>query len=307
MFQSQLAPTVLPFDMSRGSNPHGGKTFYVDCFESAGPPAKRKGNDNWEGTDPEFPLETLEAAYAKVRDRFNDYIFAQNFWTLSPAVTLVIAKTKLHLIGVGNGNFDQSLDIDGGAVPSLELATRADDLELAGFNLGNNGSEEALNVTGQVSRVHIHHCTFGWNYGAVDGIGFTPGGALLYPTIEHCYFGHSLSGIGISAYLNSGLIAHNIFHKTGAEGIKLGSFNIGIFDNQFFQRTGHGIGTGWAVYLDANCYDCYVYHNWAAERGEASGQNPYRDLTGTGTDDLLNGWADNYDGTSVAAVQPAFV
>lgn len=302
MFQSQLAPTVLPFDMSRGRNPHGGKTFYVDCFESGA--VKRKGNDNWEGTDPEFPLETLEAAYAKVTDRHNDYIFVQNFWALSPAVTLAIAKTKLHLIGIGNGNFDQSLDISGGAVASLELATRADDLELAGFNLGNNGSAEAIDVTGQVSRVHIHHCTFGWNYPVTDGIAFTPGGALLYPTIEHCYFGPNCSLHGINAYLNTGLIAHNIFRKPGVQCINLNGFGVGIFGNQFVVSYGHGLGIGWAVYLDANTYENWVTHNWAMEVAQACAADPYRDLSGTGIDDLKNAWGENFDGPALGV--PAF-
>jgi hypothetical protein len=301
MFQNQVAPNVLPFDMSKGRNPHGGKTFYVDCFESAGPPAKRKGNDDWEGTDPEFPLETLEAAYAKVTDRHNDYIFVQNFWTLSPAETLVIAKTKLHLIGIGSGNFDNSNDIDGGSVASLELATRADDLELAGFNLGNDGSAEAIDVTGQVSRVHIHHCNFGWNYPVTDGIAFTVGGALLYPTIEHCYFGPNFSSRGINAYLNTGLIAYNIFRKPGVEAILIGGFGVGIFGNQFYVRYDHGLAAGWAVHLDANAYECFVNHNWAAEVGDVSAANPYRDLSSGAVGTCLNGWCDNFDGPALSA------
>lgn len=291
MFDLYGNPALGPSFTSRGTNPQGGKTFYVD---------ERAGNNGHEGTDPDFPLADLVAAYAKCKTGRGDYIFVQDFWTPVPATPLVIAITDVHLISLGNGNFDNGNDIDGGILASIELAEGCNDPELAGFNLGNDGSAVALDVTGQVSRAHIHHCTFGWNYPATEGIYSTPGGALLYPSIDHCYFGPNCSLQGINAYLNTGLIAHNIFRNPGVGCILLNGFGVGIFGNMMFSPKADSLLVGWAVHLDANTYENWVYHNWAAVRGDSAPTNPYQDQSAAAVANSLNGWADNFQGPALS-------
>ena len=297
-------PTVLPFDMSRGKNPMGGKTYYVDCFESAGPPVKTKGNDNWEGTDPEFPLETLEAAYAKVNPRENDYIFVQNFWALDPVTPLNIQKSKLHIIGIGSGNFDNGNDIDGGATASLELEEPCQDLELAGFNLGGNGAAAAIVLIGTVFRPHIHHCTIGNNYLCTDGLQNGAGGSISKGTIAHCIFGNQISAKGVNCTFWTGVIAHNLFRQPGSECISIpGSQWVYIFDNMFFKPYATALAAGWAVHLDANTSLCAVMNNVASEHAaDAPAVAPWLDDTDAGAGITDNGWAGNMVGN--ACTQP---
>lgn len=280
--------TMLAADTPRGVNPQGGYTWYVDC---------RAGNNNNEGTDPEWPLADVEAAYAKCIASRGDYIFVQDFWTLT-APPLTIAINDVHLISLGNGNFDNGNDLDGGILASIELG-ECDDFEIAGFNLGNDGSTMALNAIGQNNRAHIHHCTFGWNYSCTDGIAFTPGGALIYPSINNNYFGPNFTNIGISAYFNTGLIFNNIFRNPGVGCIApfAGSFGMGIFGNQFFSPLGDVLAAGWGINLDATHANSWVHNNFAMETSNPSAQNPYADASGVAGAEA-NGWCMNYDGNA---------
>lgn len=293
MYDMYGTPTVMPFDLPRGINPLGGRTFYV----------RNGGDDDNEGTDPQFPLATVAVAYGKVTTAMNDYIFVSNYYTATTSATS-LAKADFHIIGLGTGSFDSGVHLPGTSEASLTLATNCRDLELAGFSIGNDATAVCIDTTGQCSRIHIHHCALGWNYGATDGIAFTAGGALLYPTIDHNYFGYQTSGVGISAYLNSGMIGHNIFHCCGTNGIYCtsGGFNVSIFENQFYDDQDDTPGLGWAIKLDANTYDYMVMHNFASETGDNTGNVPYSDLTGSSDADMKNGWSMNYHGEAIAVI-----
>ena len=291
MFDSYGSPSIMTYDASKGVNPLGGKTYYV----------RGGGSDDHEGNDPEFPLATLAVAFAKCVTAKNDYVFVSNYWTATEA-PIEIDIGDVHLIGLGTGNFDSGVHSPGGSNPSFDFADGSRDIELAGFSLGNDGSEVCIDVTGQVSRAHIHHCALGWNYGVTDGIAFTPGGALLYPTIDHCYFGHMISAIGISAYLNSGIIAHNLFHRNGTNGFycTTGGFNITFLENIHYSPDDDGEAAGWAIRLDPNTTDCLVVHNHAGSRGAAASNNPFRDESAAAAADMLNGWVGNFDGEALS-------
>ena len=281
--------TLLDYNMSRGVGPQGGYTWYVDCIA---------GNNNNEGNDPEWPLADLETAYAKCLTGRGDYIFVQDFWTLTdPPLTIDISK--LHIISLGNGNFDNGNDLDGGVLASIALTDNATDFELAGFNLGNNGAAVALDAIGQCNRLHVHHCTFGWNYPCTDGIAFTAGGALIYPSINNNYFGPNFSNVGISAYFNTGLIFNNIFRQPGVGCIApaAGSFGLGIFGNQFFSPLGDALAAGWAIDLDATHANSWIHNNFAMETSNPSAANPYAYASGVAGAEA-NGWCMNYDGNA---------
>jgi len=293
MFDLLGSLTLKSFDQSKGINPQGGKIFYVDC---------RHGNNSNEGTDPQFPVADLETAYLLCEHQRGDYIFVQDFWTLT-APPLTIDIEDLHIISLGGGNFDNGNDIDGGVLASIELTDNATDFELAGFNLGNDGSAMAVDPTGQCNRLHLHHCTLGWNYSCTDCIGFTGGGALIYPSINNNYFGPNFTNIAITAYFNTGLIFNNIFRNPGVGCITpfAGSFGVGIFGNQFFSAFADGLAlAGWAVNLDATSTNNWVHGNLAGITGAACAVNPYNDDSGVAGAEA-NGWCGNYAGPALSA------
>lgn len=291
MFDSYGSPTIMAVDPSKGVNPLGGKTYYV----------RGGGDDDHEGNDPEFPLATLAVAYAKCVTAKNDYVFVSNYWTATEA-PIEIDIGDVHLIGLGTGNFDSGVHLNGTSLAALELVEGGRDVEIAGFSIGNDGSAEAIDVSGQCSRVHLHHCALGWNYGVTDGLAFTIGGALQYPTIDHCYFGHLISAVGISAYLNSGIIAHNIFHKNGTNGFYCtgGGYFIQFLENVHYSPDDDGEAAGWAIRLDPNTTDCLVSGNKAGSRGAAATNNPFRDQSAGAAADMKNGWVGNYDGEALS-------
>jgi len=280
-------PTLMSFDASRGKNPHGGKTLYVDI---------NNGNDGHEGSDPEFPLAGLEEAYSRCTSEKGDYIFVQNFWTLL-APPLTINNRDVHIISLGSGQFDNGNDIDGGALAAIVLAAGCQDFELAGFNLGGNGASPAIDLTDHVVRPHIHHCTIGNNYACTDGIHTTAPGNISSGVIDHCLFGNQISSRGIHASITTGMIAHNIFRQPGVECVAgiIQTLWVMIFGNMFFAPIDPILAPGWAVHLDANSSNCFVMGNIAAERGEAPGVNPWMDETAAGGN-KLNGWSGNRAG-----------
>jgi hypothetical protein len=293
MYDFLTSPQVMPSDASRGVNPQGGKTYYVNDVI---------GNDNWEGSDPEFPLRTLAAAYAKCVDTRDDYIFVQRHTTTG---TLTITKKNTHIIGLSNGlGLDEGgiVAINGVAAVAVDFSTGNEYVELAGFDIGGDGTTHAIDATDQSMFAHIHHCTIGnaWS-AAVDGIHSTAPGGFNESTFDHLFFGMSLSGYGMNFSIYTAMIAHCLFKQNALGCIFLDPQWVNIFGNMFFIPAAVVPGVGWAVDLGVNSSNCLVMHNWAADCGDASASNPYRDRSAGLVGNLLNGWADNYDGPVLSA------
>jgi len=289
--------TLMAYDASRGVNPAGGKTYYVNDVT---------GNDNNVGSDPEFPFETLAAAVAACVTGRNDYIFVQQH---TAEETLTFAMTKLHVIGLGNGCFDEGgiLAIDGGAAIAVDFSTGNEYCELAGFDIGGTGATHGIDATQQSMFAHIHHCTIGnaW-LPVVDGIHSTAPGGFNESTFDHLFLGMSVSGYGMNFSIFTAMIAHCLFKQNALGCIFLDPQWVNIFNNMFFQSLGQIVANGWAVDLGVNSSNNLVSGNKATETGAAVGAaNPYRDRSGIAANALLNGWVDNFDSVALSGA-PTF-
>jgi len=291
MYDLAGTPPVLSFNPSIGIHAAGGKTFYVR--ESTG------SNDN-EGTDPQYPLADLEAAYLKCTNSKNDYIFAEYFSTLT-APPLTIGVRTIHLIALSGGNFDSRNDLNGGSGVSINIQSAGRDFELAGFNLGNDGTANALEITaGQAMyRCHIHHCTFGSAFICNDGIEVA--GSASHNTIDHCLFDNQIENYAITGVdINSNIIAHNIFLMV-TDATKGIYFTSGctcnkIIGNLFGCRASNDEPDGWAIDLPVGSISNLIAGNMASECGDASGEDAYRDRSSAALATKTNMWMGNMIG-----------
>lgn len=277
----------------------GGKTFYVSC---------RNGSDSYEGTSPAYPFLTLEKAESMCTTNKHDYIFVQDFWTLTTESPIVFDKSDMHVIGLGSGIlFDNGNDIGclNSSGVAVQISSTATDLELAGFNIGGDGTADAISVVGTANRVHLHHCTMGNNYTCLDGIGEGTAGNMTKWEVDHCLFGgHGLLlGDGINCSCLSSYIHDNIFRNPGVRGIDHGSDWTSYWNNTFFSPLADALDPGWGINLDANTSENLIWHNYGmvvadTSSGATNAENPFRDLTTGDIDTCLNGWCENYDGAS---------
>lgn len=287
MYELQGTPPLISFAPARGINIGGGKTFYVR--ESTG------SNDN-EGTDPQYPLADLETALGKCTASMNDYIFAEYFSTLS-AAPLTINKRMLHIIAVSGGNFDSRNDMNGGSSVSVNIQSLGRDLELAGWNIGNDGTTYGIEVSsGQTMyRCHIHHCTIGNNFSVTDGI---YAAEISNSSIDHCMFGEAVSGdaIDMPGSVVMFVCANNLFH--GVSGVNfyasLGCQYAFIYNNMFAIADDVN---GEAITLPSGGSNNMICNNYAVNGMLNSGYqyNPYRDLASN----TSNHWGMNYRGNQV--------
>lgn len=265
----------------------GGKTFFVNSST---------GSNSYEGTSPAYPLADVATALGKCTTLKHDYIFVQNFSTLTDP-PLTIAKWDIHLIGLGHGGFDQGVALNPSNDIAVELGEGACiDLELAGFVLGG-GISQCINGS-SIYRIHLHHLGFGTNYAATDGIKAM---SFAHSVVDYCNFDVSLTGDGIDITdCNRNIFANNTFHNVTGKGIYL---NLGaqcnkILDNSF----GNVIGKadGWAIDLAAGSKNNLIAGNRASECGDASQDTgePYYDRSNAALASQLNAWTDNKMGNA---------
>lgn len=302
MYGLQGSPALMSVDPSRGRNPEGGRTFYVREGSVAGHIAS---SDDNEGTDPQFPLASIQAALNKCVASIGDYIFVLYHSTILSAPLTIPVRT-IHLIAASHGNFDSRNDLNGGNAPAIRLTSDGRDLELAGFNIGGDGTSHGIEVeAAQVGyRVHIHHCTFGNNFGVIDGI---RAAELSNMSIDNCLFGSAVSGyamnVGSSVML---MLLHNMFHNCdlGCIYLTTGALQNFINDNTFQSIIGGG--AGWAIDLPAGGQQSTIMGNRASETGDnATGNNPYRDRSSGALATKANAWAANYKGEAETTPQAA--
>lgn len=285
MYSLQGSRVLGPHDMPRGLTPGGGKVFYVNCRDGV-------GLDTHEGTDPQFPLKTLEAAYLLCTTQKGDWIFAQDFWTAS-AAPLTIAKSDLHLIALGSGNFDAGNDIEGAAAAAVEIEDDGVDFELAGFNFG---ADDVALTMGEAYRAHIHHCTFGNNLGCVTGMAaMVGGGSFTSSSIHDCLFGALLSGTAIIVPINTSMVFDNIFENPNASITPILIFRNTKILRNLFKVPDSADGEAINQNVAGSFYN--LIDNNVAMYGNAQvgyGQNPYRDVGTT-----KSHWGRNWRGNQL--------
>lgn len=297
MFELQGSVLMLPNDVSRRRTPQGGKVFFVHDL----------GNDDHEGTDPQFPLVSITEAIVKCTTAKGDYIFVQHSaGTYYPAVNL--NKYSIHLIALANGSYGPTVIIAGGDDnPAITIGADSNGVEIAGFNLGSGTAQTdpAIILDDHCWYVHIHHNGFGTAIRALDGILIPAGMGFNFGSIDHNWFSRRLSGWGIkagvaTATFTSSVILHNTFRmQDGTGGVYLhGGEPEAVCWNIFTHKK--DAAAGFAITLGGGggffCVDCVVMGNIAGEDG-AEPANPYIDTSaGDGDPEKLNAWADNYSG-----------
>lgn len=284
----------FPMDAARGRNPMGGKTFYMSNLGH--------GSDSNEGTDPEFPLATIAQALTLCTQRRGDYIFVQDSYDQESS-PLVLNIRNVHLIGLGNGgHLGTRALITGSSAPAIRTNVEGGSYELAGFRLSAPGSYPCIDQVGAVWTGHIHHCSFGEILGAQDGIFADADEDLAYMTVDHCHFGYQLTRDGIRAGNASRchFLDNTFLLYQGDVGINCTTGNPGgvIARNAFGAVL--GASAGYAITIGG--FGFLVTDNRASDTGDGSGNNPYKDNSGSAAGDRLNAWVGNYEGNALTAV-----
>jgi len=274
--QSTYVPT--------GIMPRGGRAFYVH---------EVNGSDSNEGTDPQYPLKYIGAAYDLVADAGGDYVFCQYMSTLQE--TLTITYNDIHFIALSHGGFDTGSDLNGGSSVSVALNTGGYDIEIAGFDIGNDGSEDAIQTNSTAYRSHIHHCSFGACFTVDYAIHCT---SMAHMTIDNNRFDILCTEGGIwCTDMTSCVIANNIFHMQvdATKGIYLptGASNNSIICNIFGALQSNDEADGWAIDLPSGSVRNVIAGNWASECGDGSGEDPFRDRSSGAAATKNNAWSAN--------------
>lgn len=295
MFDSLGSAISYPQDVSRGIMPGGGKAFYVSSL------AAHVGLDTNEGTDPNFPLLTINAAVGKCSQRRHDYIFVQDSYQ-ADVTSILIDVRNVHLIGLSEGNplGGRALIDMQGVDACITTYGTGGSLELAGFRLGSSG-DPCIKLAESSYYNHIHHCAFAQYMAGTDGIFSGVGISATAWLIDHNIFSTQLTRDGIRLADDAWtIIAHNIFAGVAGIGINVtGSFGQ-IMGNVFFSLITDALAEGWAISLGGGTNGKMICGNKASACGDATGNNPYRDISNTAVGTLLNGWADNFDGPALS-------
>ncbi len=280
-----------------------GKVLYVDS-RSWG-----VGSDGYDGLDPNYPLATIKQAYSLCTSGDGDYIFLLDGYD-NDTVTITVAKTNLHFIGLGSVNqrapFVWLLFNSGAVAPFTLQGGNAANVEIAGFTLGANASHPCITtITGGSTELvygWIHHCAFAASLDAAfvaqDGILEAAGTGLDGTLIEDCTFGAQIGRDGIRFIdMYGGLIRNNLFRGI-ASGVGIhqitGGHSTGmpdIIDNKCFQAAATVAG---AFITTVDGGGGLIDGNVCAEDATGTcGNNPY--LEGTGA----CAWGVNWSGYAV--------
>lgn len=286
-----------------GGGPMYGKTYYVDTYHA-------KKDDNNPGTDPNYPLKTIQAAMDLVVGDQNDYIYVIDAYD---ADTTAIEPTgqMWHLIGVQNPqtpwmNLNASSDTEDiitGESAGLSYS------EIAGIGFGGGATVKGGIYLAQTVGLWVHNCSFGHSF-----CGDTPdygihGGSQNHENclVEDSYFmgsgGNSQGKIAVDGIKLLGatpsknfIIRNNIF--MGIPGIAISvNFLGGMILNNVFACDADT--TGAAITLGTGALGCFVNGN-SANFGDtnAMGNKPYVDSATGGADQ--NTWGLNYQGGTAA-------
>lgn len=284
-----------------GTKMGAGRVFYVDGIT---------GNNGNIGTTPQLPFRTITYALTQCQNDRDDYIIVLDCWNTEPAYPVVINVTRVHIIGLAQGTMMPQLypTMTGGGVGAVFSLAACHFAEIAGFNLLSAG-QACIEFAAATTAIWIHDCAFGMTGAAQDGILALPpamNDAPAYSVIERCIFGHALTrdGLRLSAPTFSDIRA-NIFNNLGGVGINLGTGAPGvgvvgsIVDNKFYAPIALAPAAGWAITIMSG--EAIIMGNRASQTGDATGTNPYRDLSTGVLGTCLNGWSDNFAGQALSA------
>lgn len=299
MFEALGSPIAIPWDVSRGIAPGGGKTFYVRSSQIT--PA---GSDDHEGTDPQYPLLKIQTAIDKCDQRRHDYIFVQDSYQ-EDIVSILCNKRNLHLIGLTEGNQmgGRALVDMQGVDSCFKTYGAGGSLELAGFRMGSSGNNACIEVVENSWFNHIHHCSFGHFLPSRDGILCEGANHLQSWIIDNCHFSESLTRDGVRITNPAwSFINHNIFKVKAGIGVHIvGGTNLGgVLGNVFVSLIADALVAGWAIHLGSGVNWGVIMGNKASCNGQAGTTNPYLDQSADGVATMLNGWADNFDGPALS-------
>lgn len=281
----------------------GGNVYYV--YEGAAIPS----SDGFEGTNPRYPLTTIQAGIDLCRQRRHDYVIVLDSYD-DDTFPIEMNKRNIHVIGFGYGPFMEGRGVlDGAGEACFETLTTGGGSEIAGFHMGSTGAADAcINAEGLIWQMWIHHNTFASTILAQDGIGDSLDGAsgTKYPaywTIEDNYFDVQLGRNGIRAYaLTRCFIRRNVFRGCAGACIyeHAGSATGPVILDNFFHSDSTAEGS--AITLGGFCADGLISGNHAAEDGDEPGNNPYLDNSHNTPASMTNAWGVNWGG--ITAIEP---
>lgn len=291
-FEGMMSPLVLPADPGgiQGRSPGAGLALYVGGSGAS---------DNHEGSDPQFPKSTMDAALALCVNGRHDFIFVQDYWA-NDSFPVVVDKQCAHIIGLGHGNpigIWCLMYATGTPAACFSVGTHGY-CEIAGFSMITGGSDPCITIaSGNECKIHVHHCAFGEHGATQDGIlAVGAGPEFNQSLIEHNIFGHQLTRDGLRIGNPTWTwIMHNLFRAYGGAGINI-TGNIGgqlggIIGNKFYKDAAFAKGD--AITL-STCANGMIDDNHAMEDGANPGINPYLD-----TSSPINAWGVNYSGNVV--------
>jgi len=249
------------------------------------------------GFKPEAPLLTMEAALDLCRNGKHDHILVSDCYD-QETFPVLVDKTTVHIIAIGVGFLARLsmpwCTLSAGANAVFELTALSHYCEIAGFQMGADGSNPCILVSGGVQGCWIHHNALATQIATQDGILVT--GDLANGLVEWNLFGKALTRDGMRGGSFSELaIQDNLLSRYGGIGLNLGGEPYAVLRNKFYRGWGAiGAAAGWAITMvGANCmFD----DNHAAESGDVPTNNPYKD-TSTGVPGTTkNAWGLNYKG-----------
>lgn len=270
----------------------GGKSYFVHSSY---------GDDGYEGTNPSYPLATIEAAEAKLTAGKNDYVFCQGSILVTTEVPLLWDKKDTHLIGLGSGGYTQGISCYGDATDAT-IHVKSYDIEIAGIDFGANSASYNAMESGTTTcyRNHIHNCSFGTNTLALSGINMWE---ISHTTIEDCFFGDMLASYGItSGSFVDTLIRNCFFYRIEEKCIypSTGCLQLWIDRCIFYSPYADAEGTGWAIELPSGSTHCMVSNCQAAQTCDTDAEEtPWCDNSSNDQLTCNNGWVNNIHGITL--------
>lgn len=286
---------------------HLGKTFYVHGLNGL------NNNADGNGMSSEFPFLTITYALAQCTALANDVIvvlYYPSAGALGETWPININKRGVRLIGGGGQMLPDATRVLRPPLASGDICAigvTADDVEIAGLwvELQAGSTHGCIEVPGPGAvaatyRTKIHHCVFGGQTPARDGI-WNPAAPNLDAVnldVYECVFDLNLTRSGVRLDWNStrGEIHHNFFRLAAGPGIYMAATVAAmwrVFNNVFAVPDAV---PGEAITTIAGTTGCLFYNNLAMEGKVAFANIPW-------VEGGTNEWANNM--SNILLVNPA--
>lgn len=233
------------------------------------------------GKNPDSPISTIAAALDLCTGYNDDYIWVNDYYSSTGAISLDVASA--HVIATGPYNVGQPMVYvtPSGDTPAFYIAE--DFVELAGFEIKGGATAGGIEWSATKGYGRIHNCVFGRMQTAQDGIRVTAPYDAVEEIIEDCIFGSGITryGIFIDHNMTRGIIRNNIFRAVTNIAINVDQMANGmIIGNRFMLPSDTA---GYAITLAAACSGVYVADNNANFGGtDSMAQIPYAVTGGAG-------------------------